>query len=148
DMLYRIAYSQLGSREDAEDAVQDVFSSYMTSSPDYDSEEHEKAWFIRSLVNRCHDQQRKTSVRSHDSLEDHADVAAEDSAETSLAAESMAQKLSLLPEKIRKVVVLHYLEGFSVEETARLLKTTPAAVKMRLSRGRAMYRKIEEDIDV
>ena len=38
--------------------------------------------------------------------------------------------------KRHEVVVLHYLEGFSVEETARCLRISVSAVKMRLTRGR------------
>ena len=41
-----------------------------------------------------------------------------------------------LPERLRLPVVLHYLEGFSVEETARCLRISVSAVKMRLTRGR------------
>ena len=41
-----------------------------------------------------------------------------------------------LPDKLHEVVVLHYLEGFSVEETARCLRISVSAVKMRLTRGR------------
>ena len=148
DMLFRIACSQLGSREDAEDAVQDVFSSYITSAPEFKTEEHEKAWFIRSLINRCHDQQRKSALRAHDSIDDHGDLAAEDETEKTLAMQSLMKKLSLLPEKVRRVIILHYLEGFSVEETAKLLKMTSGAVKMSLSRGRTALRKIGENDDV
>lgn len=148
DMLFRIAYSQLGSKEDAEDAVQDVFSSYITSQVEFQTEEHEKAWFIRSLINRCHDQQRKAVFRAHDSIDDHGDLAAEDETEKTLAMQSLLNKLSVLPEKVRKVIILHYLEGFSVEETAKLLRMTPGAVKMSLSRGRATLRKIGENDNV
>ena len=148
DMLYRIACSQLGSREDAEDAVQDVFSSYITSAPEFKTEEHEKAWFIRSLVNRCHDYQRKSVFRAHDSIDDHGDLAAEDETEKTLAMHALMKKLAVLPEKVRRVIVLHYLEGFSVEETARLLRMTQGAVKMSLSRGRATLRKMGENDDV
>ena len=142
DMLFRIACSQLGLKEDAEDAVQDVFLSFASSDSNFDSEEHEKAWFIRSLINRCHDLQRKSALRSHDSIDDHGDLAAEDETEKTIGMQSLMHKLSMLPENVRKVIVLHYLEGFSVEETAKLLGSTPGAVKMRLSRGRAMFRKI------
>lgn len=148
DMLFRIACSQLGSREDAEDAVQDVFSSYITSKPEFDNEEHEKAWFIRSLVNRCHDHQRKSVFRSHDSIDDHIELAAEDETEKTLEMQLLMKRLAVLPEKVRRVIVLHYLEGFSVQETAKLLRMTPGAVKMSLSRGRAALRKIGDNDDI
>ncbi|MBQ6824698.1 MAG: RNA polymerase subunit sigma, partial [Clostridia bacterium] len=43
-------------------------------------------------------------------------------------------------------VVLHYLEGFSVEETAAILRVGVSAVKMRLSRAREQLRKEENDV--
>ncbi|MBQ1955515.1 MAG: hypothetical protein II350_07215, partial [Clostridia bacterium] len=73
---------------------------------------------------------------------------AEDETEKTLAMQSLMKKLSLLPEKVRRVIILHYLEGFSVEETAKLLKMTSGAVKMSLSRGRTALRKIGENDDV
>ena len=148
DMLYRIAYSQLGSDHDAEDALQDVFMSFISADVEFTSDEHEKAWFIRALINRCHDHQRKAKLRTHDSIDDHVDIAAEDETEKTDSAQALAAMLSQLPEKIRSAVVLHYLEGYPVEEVARLTGSTSAAVKMRLSRGRALIRKIGENRDV
>lgn len=131
DMLYRLALSHLAVREDAEDAVHDVFAKYINSYPFFKDSEHEKAWFVRVTVNRCHDLQRKRSKRSHDTLESAHDVSYTDSEEPEIFG-----IIHALPEKYRAAVVLHYLEGYSVEETARLLNLSVSAVKMRLSRGR------------
>ena len=48
--------------------------------------------------------------------------------------------VSELPEKYRSVMVLHYLEGMSVEQCASILELSVSAVKMRLSRGREMLK--------
>ncbi|MBR2957480.1 MAG: RNA polymerase sigma factor, partial [Clostridia bacterium] len=131
DMLYRLSLSHLGVVEDAEDAVHDVFEKYINTSPEFKDSEHEKAWFIRVTVNRCHDLLRKRSKRNHEAIEAAYDIAHEDSEEPEIF-----RIIHSLPEKHRAVIVLHYLEGYSVEETARLLKVTVSAVKMRLARGR------------
>ncbi len=131
DMLYRLALSHLAVREDAEDAVHDVFERYINTQPDFKDSEHEKAWFVRVTVNRCHDLQRKRSRRSHEPLDAAADIAHTDSEEPEIF-----RIIHSLPEKYRAAVVLHYLEGYSVEETAMLLKISVSAVKMRLARGR------------
>ena len=134
DMLFRIAFMQLGNRDDAMDCVQDVFMKYMTAVLLFSSDEHEKAWFIRACVNRCHDIYRKNSIRNHDELS-----TAENTAYREYFSEdkiSLAEAIEELPEKIRSVIVLHYLEGFSVDEISGILKTGRSAVKMRLSRGR------------
>ncbi len=131
DMLYRLALTHLGTREDAEDAVHDVFAKYMIASPSFRDSEHEKAWFIRTTVNRCHDIFRHRARRNHLALEE-----AENIGHTHEDEPEIIRVVHSLPEKYKSVVVLHYLEGFSVEETARILSLTVSAVKMRLSRGR------------
>ena len=52
--------------------------------------------------------------------------------------------LEKLPVKYKTVIVLHYLEGFSVEEIARMLRISASAVKMRLSRGREQMKEVIE----
>lgn len=131
DMLYRLALTHLGNGEDAEDAVHDVFAKFISASPSFRDSEHEKAWFIRVTVNRCHDIYRRNSKRNHLPLEEAENIAHmhEDESET-------VKLVHSLPEKYRSVIILHYLEGYSVEETAKILSLTVSAVKMRLSRGR------------
>lgn len=131
DMLYRLAYSHLSSAQDAEDAVADVFVKYLNSLPSFRDEAHEKAWLIRVLINQCKDMQRRRAVRGYTPLEDVAN--------TSAAPEESQELLTAvqrLPEKSRSAMLLHYFEGFSLEETAAILHTTVPAVKMRLMRGR------------
>ena len=50
--VYRLAYLRTGNVHDAEDIMQDVFLRYIRRSPEFESTEHEKAWFIRVTVNR------------------------------------------------------------------------------------------------
>ena len=53
-------------------------------------------------------------------------------------------------EKTRMILILHYLEGFSVEEIGKMMALSASAVKMRLKRGREMLQTIlaKEDIHV
>ena len=131
DMLYRLALTHLGSGEDAEDAVHDVFAKFISAAPSFRDKEHEKAWLIRTTVNRCHDIYRRNLRRNHLPLEKAENIAHmhEDEPE-------IIRLVHSLPEKYRAVIILHYLEGYSVEETAEILSLTASAVKMRLSRGR------------
>ena len=133
DMVFRLAYSVLLNRADAEDAVQDVFLKYMTAAPFLRDDEHERAWLIRVTVNRCCDLLRRRKIRSHVSLDEIVETAAE-SAEPEVS--DLMHTLSKIPEKNRGAIVLHHLEGFSVEETAKMLGISVSAVKMRLARGR------------
>lgn len=141
DMLFRLALSQLGNSDDAMDAVHDVFLKFFDVQPHFKDSEHERAWFIRSTVNRCHDIQRHKKIRSHPSLGEIGDIVAHgDDGESA----QLYRALSFIPEKHSSVITLHYLEGFSGEETASILMITQSGVKMRLSRGRKALRRYIE----
>ena len=143
-MLYRIAVAQLGGSDEAMDAVHDVFLRFIDSDPKFSDTEHEKAWFIRSVINRCHDILRRKKVRNHLSVDEIHHLAA-DTAQSEAIIQLRAA-LASIPEKYRIVVTLHYLEGFSVEEVAAILRIGVSAVKMRLSRGReALKQTIEKE---
>ncbi len=130
DMLYRVALSHLLDKTDAEDAVHDVFIKYMNGVFTFFSEEHEKSWFLRVMINHCHDALRKRKIRSHAPLEEALAVF-EESGTGDLTREVLS-----LDEIYKSPLILHYYEGYSVEETARILRLSVSAVKMRLSRAR------------
>ena len=135
DMLYRLAFTSLSSGTDAEDAVSDVFVKYLQNPPSFHNQEHEKAWFIRVLLNHCSDLHRRKAVRAYTPLEEVANLSAAPEKDSHLL--TAVQKL---PEKNRTAVLLHYFEGFSLEEIAQILQTTQAAVKMRLMRSRSLLK--------
>ena len=145
DMLYHLSLSHMQNREDAEDVVQEVFCKYFAKPPRFVDKAHEKAWFIRVAVNQCHDHLRRRNIRSYTPLHEIEDLVAQTSVQNEEALHLM-EILSYLPEKFRIVVILHYLEGFSVEEIAGTLRLGQSAVKMRLSRARKMLEeKLTED---
>lgn len=131
DMLYRLSFSYMKNKEDAEDVVQEVFTKYFCGLHLPMNAEQEKAWFLRVTINQCHDTLRKKGYRMHASLDEVTETAKEES-DTGYLQEAL-QKIS---EKYRGVVILHYLEGYSVEEIAKILHLSTSAVKMRLKRGR------------
>ena len=136
DVLYRLAFSYLKNREDAEDVVQDTFVKYFCGFHVPISGEQERAWLIRVTINRCHDLLRKRSYRMHDSLDDAMDLAVKEDPEV----KELMETVWSLPETYKDVIVLHYLEGYSVEEAARILGVSSSAIKMRLKRGRESLR--------
>ena len=50
-MVYRLAYAQLHSRQDADDVFQEVFLRYHRAAPAFEGEEHRKAWLLRVTAN-------------------------------------------------------------------------------------------------
>ena len=51
--IYHLAMTYLKNSADAEDAVQNIFVSYIKNKPEFKSLEHEKAWFIVATKNYC-----------------------------------------------------------------------------------------------
>lgn len=141
DMLYRLALARLGNDADAQDAVQDVFTKYITANPKFSDKNHEKAWFLRTTINQCHDMARRQSIRVFTPLDDAINVAADEKTVLSDLLEMIAQ----LPPIYLDVVVLHSLEGFTIDETANLLEISSSAVKMRLSRAREMLQELRKE---
>lgn len=109
-----------------------MFAVYLAKRPTFQDTSHQRAWMLRVTINKCRDLQRRNAVRRYTPLEDAEHIASPEDSETS----ELLAAVRSLPDKLHEVVVLHYLEGFSVEETARCLRISVSAVKMRLTRGR------------
>lgn len=140
-MLLRLACTRLDDPADAEDAVQEVFLRLLTARPVFRDAEHEKAWLIRTTLHRASDF-RKAAARKNVPL-DEAAQAAEPEVENGLRAAVLA-----LPEKYSAVVHLHYYEGYSIKEIAKLLGIPAATVGTRLARGRERLRQmLKEEIE-
>lgn len=61
--ILRLSYSYLRSTHDAEDICQDVLLKLLTARPSFASDEHERAWVIRTTANTCKDQLRAARRR-------------------------------------------------------------------------------------
>lgn len=159
-MVYRLAYSLVKSKYDAEDIHQEVFVRYITKKPDFESVEHEKAWFIRVTTNLCKNWWKTAWKRKVISLtefeEDYGEFGdTEDSVviprcnhQPCITEESEIVKIvKTLPQKYRVVIHLFYYEELSVEEIAVALNRKPSTVRTQLTRARRKLGELlKEDI--
>ncbi len=134
DTVYKLAFAQTRNRSDAEDVYQEVFLRYVRKSPVFESEEHEKAWFLRVTLNCCK-KLWAAAWRRHDVPLDETVQA--DTPENHY----LAEELKKLSPKYGAVLHLFYWEDMTVDEIGRLLGLRPGTVKSRLSRGRELLRK-------
>lgn len=134
DTLYRISCAQLPQRADREDAVQETLRKAWEKRKDLRDERYVKTWVIRILLNECHTIQR----RMKHTLVLDALPAMQNAPEKGDLKEALLQ----LPEKYRIPLMLYYLEGYSVRDTAMMLRLPQGTVKTRLSRGRTMLKAI------
>lgn len=139
-MVYRLAYAQLRSRQDADDVFQDVFLRYHRSAPAFESEEHRRAWLLRVTANCAKSLAASPWRKRSVPLED---VYAYDQPEESGLDAALAQ----LPPKYRAVIHLYYYEGYDTEETAHILGRRPSTVRAQLTRARqALARLMKEEL--
>ena len=142
DMVYRLALARTGCVPDAEDVFQEVFLRYFRHEERFHSDEYRKAWLIRCTVNRAKSLTASPWRKRIVPLETAEEVGVEDDYR-----EVYSAVLSL-PGKYRAVIHLHYFEGLSVAEIARMLQVPEGTVKSQLSRGRALLRDMLEEVEL
>ena len=130
--LYRFCLLQMKNPADAEDILQEVFCRRLYRAPDFASPDHERRWLFRVALNLCRDAWKRAS-RAELPLEAAASAATPEEL-------GLLDHVAALPEPQRAAIHLHYYEGYSLREIARLLGVTVPTVKMRLKRGRDALR--------
>ena len=135
--VYGVALSYTNNRSDADDIFQEVFLIYFKVKPQFNDEEHRKAWLIRTTIN-C-------SLRVVDSTYRKRTVPMDEMEEGSFQFESKEENavylaLRVLPEKYRTVLQLFYFEDMSIERISRVLNIKPSTVKVQLMRGRELMK--------
>lgn len=134
--LLRIAYSQTGNLQDAEDIVQDVFIKYAAQT-DFESDEHVKAWLIRVTINMCVNLNKSSRKTKRATLDF-------DIVQTEEETPDLTDYLMQLPEKYRAVLYLYYFEEWTVNEISETIGKSTSGVYTLLERGRNRLKKIME----
>lgn len=125
DMVYRLAFSLVRTRSDADDIYQEVFLRYVQKEPAFQGAEHEKAWFLRVTINCCKNFWKSPWMLRRVPMESGkmADAAAKKEASIYGMDDSSAALIDAvkrLPAKYRVVIHLFYYEDLSVEEIGKL----------------------------
>lgn len=140
NMLYRIAYTYLKNHEDVEDVLQEVFIKRLYHAPFFETEEYEKRWMIRITANLSKDRLRSFWNRNRTSFEDFPETSEELQWKWNEKDQMVYSEVMSLPDRQRIVIYLHYFEGYTCREIAKILKCRESTVKMRLKRGRDLLR--------
>ena len=139
EVMYWVSKSILKRDEDCEDAVHEAIVKAFSKLYSLKNDSFAKTWLIRIVINECYTilRKRKREIYSEEITEEEAEK--QDYSELYTA-------LNRLPADYRVTIVLYYIEGYSVSETADILKVSEGTVKSRLSRGRKKLRSfLEED---
>lgn len=154
--MLAVARRVLRNEEDARDAVQDAFISAFRHRESFKGDALVSTWLHSIVVNSALMRLRARTRKAEEAIEDylprflpdghHAESFASwtepvDVALSRKETSGMVRKaIGELPETYRTVVLLRDIEGLSTEETAKIVNTTPNAVKIRLHRGRMALR--------
>lgn len=137
DMIFRLAFSYLKNREDADDVTQNVLISLYRADKVFHDREHLKSWLIRVTINECKKLLR-SPWRRQENIDDYA---AEMPFDTERQCE-MFYAIMALEAKYRAVIVLYYYEGYSISEIAGLLNIPAGTVGTRMARARRQLKTI------
>ena len=131
--LYRVAASYLCGENDRLDAVAEAIAKAWEKRQTLRDEALFATWMTRILIRVCVDIQRRQKRMTP--VEILPDVPTGE--DTSAA---LREAVDSLPQKMRTMVVLYYMEGYEVLEIARIMGTTKGAVCAGLSRAREKLR--------
>ena len=140
DTVFRVALGYMKHRQEAEDVTQSVFFALLREKKPFETEAHIKHWLIRVTINECKKKLR-SPWRSVVSLED-CPIAFPTQEHSELYDAVME-----LPVKYRMPIYLHYYEGYSTEEIAKLLRMPRGTVCTNLKRGREQLKRAMQEGD-
>jgi RNA polymerase sigma-70 factor (ECF subfamily) len=151
-----VARRIVGNDQDAQDVLQDAFLSAFRNLSRFHGDARLSTWLHRIVINTALMKLRTRRRKPEESIEPllpaflndghHAEAfapwsgSAEAAASQSETRALIKQHIDELPDSFRTVLVLRDIEGLDTEETARVLDSTPTAVKIRLHRARQALR--------
>lgn len=148
-LVFNLCLHYLQNRQDAEEAMQDIFVKIHTKLGGFEGKSSLKTWVYRIVVNHCLDvlrnrqRQRRLAFftqlftgKNTTPLEmphfEHPGVLLEDRE----ALEILFQKINQLPENQRTALILRYLDGLSQREIADIMLISEKAVESLLQRAK------------
>ena len=136
DTVYRVCYSFMKNKPEAEDLVQETFLRLISRGIIFDNERHEKAWLIVTASNLCKDA-LKRSWRTELFLED---VDPAESPQTDHT--DVLEAVLALPRDYKTVVYMYYYEEYSTAQIAAYLRLPQATVRSKLARARKRLKRM------
>ena len=133
-LAFRVAYSVLRHREDAEDVAQESIAKAYRSFAQLRDRERFRAWLVRMAWRMALDRRRgdrRRSTREQTAVDLAADSTEDVAAERERALH-LWTAIDALPEKLRLVIVLSSIEGHDTREVASLLRIPDGTVRSRL----------------
>lgn len=133
--IYRVCFAFMKNPADTEDVVQNTFIQLIKAGPNFESEEHEKAWLIRTASNLCKNA-LKHWWRKRKKLEDYDGLKGKKGIEI----DETFTVVMHLPDKYKTVIYLYYYEGYTSVEIAEILARPPSTIRNHMHEARNILR--------
>ena len=130
-LMYRVSRSYLGNDDDALDAVQEALAKAWEKRARLHDLSQFKPWVMRILVNQCKDMLRRRKRISFHPLDE--ELAAE---EIPPAALPVWEAVETLPPGLRVLILLYYVDGFSIRDISETMGLPEGTVKSRMRSAR------------
>src|SRR3954447_902403 len=154
DQVYRVARRLVGSREEAEDLMQDAYARAFRSWQQYQPGTNLRAWLLRILTNLNIDRGRRVQRTPemqpleegdyflYNKLEEssHMPASEQDAVVERLSQDDVVSALSAVPHDFRDVLVLVDIGDFTYQDAAQILDIPIGTVMSRLPRGRRILK--------
>lgn len=141
DTILKTCFLYLSDRQQAEDVLQDTWIKAWKHMEDIDLKRitNEKAWLLRIAINTCKDYRRTAWFRHVDTRK-----AIEDLPARLVSSEPEDRTLTLivmdLPERYKQIILLHYFQGLTLQETADVLGQSASTAHRRLKKAEALLK--------
>lgn len=146
ERAYFVARAILTVHEDAEDVVQEAFVRAHQALARFKPDQPFGAWLNRIVVNAAFDLGRRRKVRTTEELSEGLRSVFRDPGEADELRQRLAGALAALPERVRTVIVLHDVEGFTHYEIAELLGIPAGTARSDLHHGRRKLRTLLDNL--
>lgn len=137
-MVYRICFTYMKNKSEAEDCTEDVFVKILTGNFEFNDETHEKKWLTVTAINLCKDRLKHWFRRKVSTIDDDFN---EPEGESIPEPDETLDAVMRLPTKYKDVIYLHYYMDYKTDEIAEMLHKPPSTVRNHLSEARALLKK-------
>lgn len=152
-LIYRLAYSLLQNREDAEEVLQDSFEYAFRKLANYDNQKSAfTTWLYRITVSRCRNKRRRKwlpisplSLLTPQGIKDDGAIAPDEMLEQTELQREVWNALGQLSPKLRETAVLRYYYGLRYKEIGEILNISHKTAE---SRMRLAHRKLRQVISI
>jgi RNA polymerase sigma-70 factor (ECF subfamily) len=121
-----------GSRDDADDLLQDTWVRVARGAHSFDPNRRVRPWLYGIAANLAHDLHRRRSVRQRALLDGSTQAATTPAPPRPLERLDLRERIARLPARLREVLALRFYEGLDEAEMAEALGVPRGTVKSRL----------------